>query len=208
VTRDLGFSGLIRRTAPFSRLLRHTRECGGSILTWILTGIEIGPVASMTGQKGCLFLLDTGVSSGPCFVQILFVFLYVLYDGALFVIFKIISNCNDIGYRDVEYVLHVFHQCTKFSSYKVCARTSAFSFIQRSTLRRGGKLAHFQFKKTFILKQKQIVFPMYSIYCMLFPLQFLMTVFCFPQVLLGSLHAGSSSSQPYNLTCCHIILQQ
>ena len=25
VTRDLGFSGLIRRTAPFSRLLRHTR---------------------------------------------------------------------------------------------------------------------------------------------------------------------------------------
>jgi hypothetical protein len=38
VTRDLGFSGLIRRTAPFSRLLRHTRGCEGSILTWILTG--------------------------------------------------------------------------------------------------------------------------------------------------------------------------
>jgi hypothetical protein len=37
VTRDLGFSGLIRRTAPFSRLLRHTRWCGGSILTRILT---------------------------------------------------------------------------------------------------------------------------------------------------------------------------
>jgi hypothetical protein len=34
VTRDLGFSSLIRRTAPFSRLLRHTRGCGGSILTW------------------------------------------------------------------------------------------------------------------------------------------------------------------------------
>jgi hypothetical protein len=42
VTRGLGFSGLIRRTAPFSRLLRHTRGCGGCILTWILTG-----------QKGC-----------------------------------------------------------------------------------------------------------------------------------------------------------
>jgi hypothetical protein len=27
VTPDLGFSGLIRRTAPFSRLLRHTRGC-------------------------------------------------------------------------------------------------------------------------------------------------------------------------------------
>jgi hypothetical protein len=36
VTRGLGFSGLIRRTAPFSRLLRHTRGCGGSILTQIL----------------------------------------------------------------------------------------------------------------------------------------------------------------------------
>jgi hypothetical protein len=39
VTRGLGFSGLIRRTAPFSRLLRHMRGCGGSILTRILTGV-------------------------------------------------------------------------------------------------------------------------------------------------------------------------
>jgi hypothetical protein len=38
VTRELGFPGLIRRTAPFSRLLWHTRGCGGSILTRILTG--------------------------------------------------------------------------------------------------------------------------------------------------------------------------
>jgi hypothetical protein len=37
VTRVLGFSRLIRRTAPFSRLLGHTRGCGGSILTRILT---------------------------------------------------------------------------------------------------------------------------------------------------------------------------
>jgi hypothetical protein len=37
VTRDLGFSGLIRRTTPFSRLLRHTRGYGESILTRILT---------------------------------------------------------------------------------------------------------------------------------------------------------------------------
>jgi hypothetical protein len=41
VTRDLRFSGLIRRTAPFSRLLRHTRGCGGSILARILTGTHI-----------------------------------------------------------------------------------------------------------------------------------------------------------------------
>jgi hypothetical protein len=38
VTRSLGFSGLIWRTAPFSRLLWHTRGCGGSILTRIVTG--------------------------------------------------------------------------------------------------------------------------------------------------------------------------
>jgi hypothetical protein len=36
VTRDLGFSGLIQKTTPFSRLLRHTRVCE-SILTRILT---------------------------------------------------------------------------------------------------------------------------------------------------------------------------
>jgi hypothetical protein len=36
VTRDLDFSGLLRRTAPFSRLIRHTRGCGGSILARIL----------------------------------------------------------------------------------------------------------------------------------------------------------------------------
>jgi hypothetical protein len=40
VARGLGFSGLIRRTTPFSRLLRHTRGCGGSILTRILTGLS------------------------------------------------------------------------------------------------------------------------------------------------------------------------
>ena len=38
VTRGLGFSGLIRRTALFSQLLRHTKGCGGSILPRILTG--------------------------------------------------------------------------------------------------------------------------------------------------------------------------
>jgi hypothetical protein len=39
-TQDLGFFGLIRRTAPFSRLLRHMRGCGGSILTQILTELQ------------------------------------------------------------------------------------------------------------------------------------------------------------------------
>ena len=40
VTPDLSFAGLIRRTAPISRLLRHTRGCGGSILARILSGVN------------------------------------------------------------------------------------------------------------------------------------------------------------------------
>jgi hypothetical protein len=38
MTQGLGFSGLIRRTAPISCLLRHARGCKGSILTWVLAG--------------------------------------------------------------------------------------------------------------------------------------------------------------------------
>jgi hypothetical protein len=47
VTQGLGFSGPIRRTAPFSHLLRHIRECGESILTWILTGSISGSSQSI-----------------------------------------------------------------------------------------------------------------------------------------------------------------
>jgi hypothetical protein len=36
--RSLRFSGLIRRAAPSSHLLRHTRRCGESILARVLTG--------------------------------------------------------------------------------------------------------------------------------------------------------------------------
>jgi hypothetical protein len=39
VACGLGFSGLIRRTAPFSRLLRYTMGCGESIVTRILTSL-------------------------------------------------------------------------------------------------------------------------------------------------------------------------
>jgi hypothetical protein len=51
VTQDLGFSGLIRRTAPFRRLLRHTRGCGGSIPTWILTGSLLVTCMTMMTRK-------------------------------------------------------------------------------------------------------------------------------------------------------------
>jgi hypothetical protein len=40
LARGLGFCGLIRRTAPFSRHLRHTSGCGESILSRILTGFR------------------------------------------------------------------------------------------------------------------------------------------------------------------------
>jgi hypothetical protein len=46
-TRDLGFkiiSGLIRRTAPFSRLLRHAWGCGGPRIeepTWYMDKVPI-----------------------------------------------------------------------------------------------------------------------------------------------------------------------
>jgi hypothetical protein len=50
VTRGLGFSGLIRRTAPISRLLRHAWGYGGPILTRVLTGLEeeVKPVKQPT----------------------------------------------------------------------------------------------------------------------------------------------------------------
>jgi hypothetical protein len=51
VTRGLSFSGLIRKTAPFSRLLKHTRGCGGSILTRILTGLLISLHAFQTKHE-------------------------------------------------------------------------------------------------------------------------------------------------------------
>jgi hypothetical protein len=53
VTRDLGFSGLNRRTTPFSRLLQHTRICGGSILKRILTGSNIWWNSMNNEQSSC-----------------------------------------------------------------------------------------------------------------------------------------------------------
>jgi hypothetical protein len=51
VTRALGLPGLIRRTTSFSRLLRHKRGCGGSILT----GSSRVPIQSpLTTRKGML----------------------------------------------------------------------------------------------------------------------------------------------------------
>jgi hypothetical protein len=50
VTRDLCFSGLIQRTAQFSRLLWRTRGCGGFILTQILTGPPSSGEVTIVGE--------------------------------------------------------------------------------------------------------------------------------------------------------------
>jgi hypothetical protein len=54
------FSGFIRRTTPFSRLLRHTRGCGESILTRILTCPH--SVASYDTQRDVEDLFESGSS--------------------------------------------------------------------------------------------------------------------------------------------------
>jgi hypothetical protein len=62
VTRDLDYSGLIRRTAPFSSLLRLIRGCGGSILTRILTGTAKGG-SQMMLLKSALYNDEKSVES-------------------------------------------------------------------------------------------------------------------------------------------------
>jgi hypothetical protein len=52
VARGLGFSGLIRKTVSFNLLLRHTRGCGGSILTRILMGPLSVAFYDTQGDKG------------------------------------------------------------------------------------------------------------------------------------------------------------
>jgi hypothetical protein len=63
VTRDLSFSGLIRRTAPFRHLLRHTRGCGGSILTRILTGLFLSSRGIL--EKKIFFNINIGKYGFP-----------------------------------------------------------------------------------------------------------------------------------------------
>jgi hypothetical protein len=63
VTRDLGFSSLIRRTSPISRLLRQAWGCGGSILTRILTGQKSNRhVRQTTGDQRSSLELSAQVS--------------------------------------------------------------------------------------------------------------------------------------------------
>jgi hypothetical protein len=65
VTRDLGFPSFIRRTTPFSRLLRHTRGCGESILTWILTGFFLQELHLSNAQQSSLWVCDQPVNACP-----------------------------------------------------------------------------------------------------------------------------------------------
>jgi hypothetical protein len=65
VTRDISFSGLIRRTTPFRRLLRHTRGCRGFILTRILTGSPISCLLRHT--RGCGGSILTRILTGSLY---------------------------------------------------------------------------------------------------------------------------------------------
>jgi hypothetical protein len=56
VTRNLRYPGLIRRTAPFLRLIRHTWGCEGPILTRILNETVKNPVTSTFLSAGYLEL--------------------------------------------------------------------------------------------------------------------------------------------------------
>jgi hypothetical protein len=58
VTRGLGFSGHIRRIAPFNRPLQHTRGCGESVLTQILTG----PANPLSIGLNLQYAIDNGDS--------------------------------------------------------------------------------------------------------------------------------------------------
>jgi hypothetical protein len=65
VTLGLGFFGLIRRTAPFNRLLRHTKWCGESILS-----SNPNPHGSpfshlLPHSHGCGWPILTQILSGP-----------------------------------------------------------------------------------------------------------------------------------------------
>ena len=51
MTQDLGFPGHIRRTVPFSHLLRHTRGWGGPFLTRSSTGATKRKVSKHRTKK-------------------------------------------------------------------------------------------------------------------------------------------------------------
>jgi hypothetical protein len=78
-TRDLGFSGLIRRTAPLSCLLRHARGCGEPILTRILTGTLqqcIGVIHEFGFMLVCICTALHALECGPFHLDAL----YCTYD--------------------------------------------------------------------------------------------------------------------------------
>jgi hypothetical protein len=73
VIRGLSLSGLIRRTAPFSCLLRHTRGCGGHILTRILTRAQWYIFIWCSKKKNRL------LSRPACYVNIFMLHVEIIY---------------------------------------------------------------------------------------------------------------------------------
>jgi hypothetical protein len=89
VTRVLGFTSLIRRTVPFDRLLRHTRGCRVSILTWILTVHIHSP---FTTHKGMLRTFFNQYPHGG-----------VPIEKDAFIVLKISDCQSTVSYADHSY---------------------------------------------------------------------------------------------------------
>jgi hypothetical protein len=69
VTRDLGFFGLIRTTAPFSRLFGHARGCWGLHLTWISWIPIQSPLTTRKGMLGTYSDSDLHGSQFSCLLR-------------------------------------------------------------------------------------------------------------------------------------------
>jgi hypothetical protein len=109
VTRDLGFSGLIRRTDPFSSLLRHTRGCGGSILTRILTG----GATSKNIYHSCnntyisySFISLNWLKISSYYMTVLFLQQHYI-DIQIWSLWKYMYICRSCSYQQPMYIFHL-----------------------------------------------------------------------------------------------------
>jgi hypothetical protein len=115
VTRGLVFSGLIRRTASFNRLLRNTRVCGGSILNRILMGPHSVSSYETQGDAENLFLPGCqkvrnfkdftvfAASKKPSiFLQIDKYFIHIIYNTSSWGL-EIIQMLHTINLLDISF---------------------------------------------------------------------------------------------------------
>jgi hypothetical protein len=113
VTQDLGFSGLIQRTDPFIRLLRHTKGCGGPIPTRILRYVRGSMLAHFLIWlviPTCVWRLITLWYLSHCMtINCRYhIKLYTWYQTVCIVhqAVRLTSNCMDSTYHIKPYAWH------------------------------------------------------------------------------------------------------